>query len=172
MRLGSDAWWVASEPYATLALPAGTATIDYSAAQGLQGLQGFSAPQGFSAAQGLSAAHGLSASHGLQLASLGAHGSHDASQGLQLAASLVAPTGSDVPPAFLAARGLAMPCAAEAATWSDPPAAATPPAPIESPRATVAALEIRECFFDFIMSSVIGAHAPPAAISGPEALRH
>jgi hypothetical protein len=125
-------------------------------------LQGFLTPHGFAAAHGLLAAQGLSAAqgfaaaaHGLQLASLGAHGLHDAAQGLQLA-TLVAPAGSGVPPAFLAATGLAMPCAAVAAAWSDTPAAASPPAPIVSPRATVAAPDIRECVFDVIMSSVIG----------------
>jgi hypothetical protein len=57
--------------------------------------------------------------------------------------------------------------AAKPASRSDTPAAASPPAPIVSPR--IAALEIRECFIDVIMSSVDWAREPPAAVSGPEA---
>jgi hypothetical protein len=88
-----------------------------------------------------------------------------AAQGLQLAAILVAAVG---PAAFLAATGLASALgAAKPASRSDTPAAASPPAPIVSPR--IAALEIRECFIDVIMSSVDWAREPPAAISGPVA---
>jgi hypothetical protein len=147
--------------------------------QGFFATHGFFAAHGFAAVHGLAAAQGLAAAaQGLQLAALGAHGLQAAAQGLQLATrtlSAAAESASvaktELLPDFLAAAGLARaPWATEPASQSGTAAAARPPVPIVSPR--IAALEIRECFIDFIFSSVDGAPEPPAAVSGFEAVRH
>jgi hypothetical protein len=151
--------------------------------QGFFAAHGFIAAHGFAAAQGLTAAQGLAAAaQGLQLVALGAHGLQAAAQGLQLATrTLSAAAGSagvakiELLPYVLAAAGLArVPCATEPASRSETAAAARPLVPIVSPKATgqMAAVETSECFIDFIVSSVYWAPEPPAAISGPEAVRH